>query len=1008
MKKHLQFLFLFVFAIFISDESKAQFSYTFTAVGGAYTANSAPLTVVHGANVDDNISAAINIGFTFNYRCTNYTQFKVSSNGWLTLNTAVAGSNAWNDLNNSFDRPIIAPLWDDIATGAAGEVNYKLTGASPNRILTIEWKEMEWYYAASPWALSFQCKLYETSNNIEFIYTRNGNATFNVVSPSASIGISGTVAGEFYSLQDVTASPVVSTVTENTALATKPLSGQVYRFSPGPVCAGTPVGGTSSATPNPIVSCAAPSTTVSVTGQSSGCGITYQWQSAPAAAGPWTNVAGATSTSFTTGIAATTYFRCVITCTNSGLSANSTTTMVTTSVSPPSNDECVNAVPLTVNGNQSCGTVTAGTVSCASASAQANTCFGTDDDDVWYSFVATNTTQYIDIFYVSGSTSDMYMVLYSGTCGALSAPIFCSDPESATATGLTVGATYYIRVYTWTSTAGQSTNFNICVGSPPPPPANNNCPQAIVASVNSNSICTTVTPGWTSGSTQSMPGCVGTADDDVWFSFTALATSQDISISNQTGTFDMVHQLFSGPCGALVSLGCSDPETSSWTGLTVGAVYYVRVFTYANGAVNTGFDLCITSPCGVGGVAPNCSINYTMSTIAHNPSGYNSGTTIALSDDSHAPAFTPLGFTFCFDGVSYTDVLLCSNGYIAFPGCYTTIPGSTPTPSTYSPWVINAAIPNTTNAPRNAILGPWQDLNPGIGGNVRYTTTGAAPNRIFTVKYQNVPMFSCTTINFNGQIMLYETTNNIEVHLTDKVLCAAWNGGDAILGLHDYTGTIAVTNAAHNYPTDWAENNTAYRFTSNCAACVIPLPVTITSFDGYADGEDNRLEWTTSSELNNDYFVVERSVDALNFVEIGRIDGNGTTNTQLTYKYTDRNVQPVRVYYRIRQVDFDGKWAYSQVIIVQKANTTDVNIYPNPAKETLFMEFAIDDDKTYRYTIIYSNSLGAVAKEEVVVNKGDLTRQAKNFKSLPAGIYFVQIMNENNEVIKTQKIIKDY
>lgn len=1008
MKKHILLFFSWVLILACAEKSSAQFSYTFTAVNGAYTANSAPLTVVHGPNVDDALSAAINIGFTFNYRCQNYTQIKVSSNGWLTFNTAVVGSNNWNNLNTSADRPIIAPLWDDIATGATGEVNYKLTGVSPNRILTIEWKEIEWYYGATSAAISFQCKLYETSNNIEFVYSRIGNATANIVSASASIGISGTVSGEFYSLQDVSAAPAVSTVTEMTTLATKPATGQVYRFSPGPVCAGAPTGGTSSANPNPIVSCASPTTTLTVTGQTTGCGITYQWQSAPAAGGPWTNVPGATSTSFSTGISATTYFRCVVTCTNSGSSANSTTTMVTTSVTPPPNDECVNATSLTVNPNMSCGTVTAGTVSCASASAQGNTCFGTDDDDVWYSFVATNTTHYVNLLNLAGSTTDMYIAVYGGTCGALSAPLVCSDPESATVTGLTVGNTYYVRVYTWTSIGGQTSTFNICIGSPPPPPANDNCPQAISATVNNNSICSSLNPGWTSGATSSMAGCAGTADDDVWFSFTALATQHDISIMNQTGTFDMVHQLFSGTCGSLTSLGCSDPETSTWSGLVVGQTYYVRVYTWSNGAVNTGFDLCITSPCGVGGTAPSCNQNYTLSTIAHAPSNYNTGTSLVLGDDGHAAAYAPLGFTFCYDGVNYTDVLIASNGYLIFPGCYSQIPGTTVAPGTYSPWVINAAIPNTTNAPRNAILGPWQDLHPGLGGNVRWEVTGVAPNRVFTAKYQNVPMYSCTTIYFSGQIKLFETSNNIEVHLTDKVLCAAWNGGAAILGLHDYTGTLANFPAGHNYPTQWAESNTGYRWASNCPTCPVPLPVSITDFNGFADGENNILKWTTMSETNNDYFVLERSSDGLNYMEIARVDGQGTTEETFQYTYTDAGVKTVRNYYRLRQVDFDGKWSYSSVITIQKANTTDVTFFPNPAKETLFMEFAIDDDKTYKFRLVYYNTLGAVASEEVTVTKGDVSREAKNFDELPAGIYFVQVVNDINEVVKTQKIIKDY
>ena len=127
---------IFILCLLTFNFSKAQINYVFTASGGAFAANTTP-TVVHAAGVDDAISAVINIGFTFRYGCVNYTQFKVTSNGVMFLGSTAAGSNAGNNLNTSTDRPAIAPLWDDLATGAAGNVNYKVTGVAGARILTV-------------------------------------------------------------------------------------------------------------------------------------------------------------------------------------------------------------------------------------------------------------------------------------------------------------------------------------------------------------------------------------------------------------------------------------------------------------------------------------------------------------------------------------------------------------------------------------------------------------------------------------------------------------------------------------------------------------------------------------------------------------------------------------------------------------------------------------------------------------------------------------------------------
>ena len=142
---------------------------------------------------------------------------------------------------------------------------------------------------------------------------------------------------------------------------------------------------------------------------------------------------------------------------------------VTTPPPPPSNDNCSGATTLTVNPDLNCGTTTAGTVTNATDSGiTGSSCFGTDDDDVWYSFVATNTTHHVSLLNVAGSTTDMYHAVYSGAsgCGAIGAALICSDDDQSIVSGLTIGQTYYVQVYTYSSTSGQTSTFNICIGSP--------------------------------------------------------------------------------------------------------------------------------------------------------------------------------------------------------------------------------------------------------------------------------------------------------------------------------------------------------------------------------------------------------------------------------------------------------------------------------------------------------------------------------------------------------------
>lgn len=186
-------------------------------------------------------------------------------------------------------------------------------------------------------------------------------------------------------------------------------------------------------------------------------------------------------------------------------------------------------------------------------------------------------------------------------------------------------------------------------------------------------------------------------------------------------------------------------------------------------------------------------------------SGAGSPTFLSLTDDVFSGVIN-IGFSFTFFGNTYTQCVISSNNFISF---------NLSNANSFSPWTISQPIPNTTfsDKTQNGILGPWQDINPGVGGTVSYQTLGTAPNRRFVVEYCNVPMFSCTNLQFSSQIIIYETTNTIETHIINKPLCTTWNNGYAIHGLHDATGTIAYVVPGRNYPTQWTAANEGYRFT---------------------------------------------------------------------------------------------------------------------------------------------------------------------------------------------------
>jgi hypothetical protein len=268
---------------------------------------------------------------------------------------------------------------------------------------------------------------------------------------------------------------------------------------------------------------------------------------------------------------------------------------------PPPNDECINATSVTVTPTSGTCSPTSSYTTNATGSSQPNGCFGTADDDVWFSFVATSTDVQIDLSNISGSTSDMYFSVYGGSCGSPGAELLCSDPNSGQVSGLTVGNTYFVRVYTYTSSGGQSTSFNICILEIGPcgiPSASEDyCPYAAQLTQGPGSWSSTTYDYYTAD-TPANSGTLfcGSVENNSWYEFTAQNTTE---VFNFTSVFDCVWgdgiqaEVYevsydaSGCCANFSSVSnCWNPATPTSgtvtaSGLTIGQNYILMVDGWA-------------------------------------------------------------------------------------------------------------------------------------------------------------------------------------------------------------------------------------------------------------------------------------------------------------------------------------------------------------------------------------------------------------------------------------------
>ncbi len=207
--------------------------------------------------------------------------------------------------------------------------------------------------------------------------------------------------------------------------------------------------------------------------------------------------------------------------------------------------------------------------------------------------------------------------------------------------------------------------------------------------------------------------------------------------------------------------------------------------------------------------------------------------------------------------------------------------------------------------------------------------------------------------------------------------------------------TVYVKNSAASCVT----SASATILTTTCTS----LPVSMTSFDAYKKGNTVALTWTTATEQNNKGFVVERSADGMSWKTIGTVNSqaiNGNSNTKLEYSYTDKLPVTGNNFYRLKQIDFDGRTVYSQAQLVTWSNGHNISVYPNPVTYELTIEGA---ELKGSHVRIF-NAMGQQLHLVTVQSNDNFVRI--NVSKLTGGVYYITVTDNNNKVIINQKIFK--
>jgi Secretion system C-terminal sorting domain len=180
------------------------------------------------------------------------------------------------------------------------------------------------------------------------------------------------------------------------------------------------------------------------------------------------------------------------------------------------------------------------------------------------------------------------------------------------------------------------------------------------------------------------------------------------------------------------------------------------------------------------------------------------------------------------------------------------------------------------------------------------------------------------------------------------------------------------------------------------------LGVSLLDFNAISNNNSIKLDWSTANEKDNSHFLIERSLDAKNFLQIGQVKGNGTTSEIQNYSFSDEKISSSTSYYRLKQVDFNGKTAFSKVISInsdfRKGKT---RVYPTLVNDWVNVDLNTSSD----VELIVSDLIGRVVLTQKVKNTEGVKTNILDLNSVSKGIYFISLKSEIAiETFKIQKI----
>ncbi len=498
-----------------------------------------------------------------------------------------------------------------------------------------------------------------------------------------------------------------------------------------------------------------------------------------------------------------------------------------------------------------------------------------------------------------------------------------------------------------------------------------------------NATCVNSAFSLTAAFSGSVGACVGaTRPTCGWFSFTAGCSSSNVAIS--AGTKNMAIVIWDNDClfgpNAIACINSNNMTPSLTFPTTVGTQYLIQIVrTVGGGGAATG-NICVTNAngpmtnngsctsltnSGLEGCAATSSAPIGWSMVALGDPVCQASTSMSATPDL-VNAVNPLYMDFLASpqsGLTCVAALHCGvSPNIYHEGIKQSVSGFT-IGSSYTITFYQSVIKQASAADPTGSWSVFADNNL-IGTSSISTSTLAVGN-------PNV-VWSQRSINFTATA----TSHVIKFLPKDNdVSLTSFAVGEAA-GVRMGLDNISIN-------------------------CLTSLPITLLEFGGIRNGNYADIYWSTSTEINNDYFILERSIDGETWDKVTRIEAAGNSSNRLDYSFEDENIFNVESYYRLKQFDFNGKVSYSNITPIKKLEQENLlSIFPNPSSD--FITISSKNSLLDSEIQIFDYS-GKLVLKKIIFNDLDLlTVCIKDFSS---GVYYVKIFN--SEISATEIFIKN-